>query len=98
MVLLFQDGEKKDGEEGGENAEADGEKGKKKRRKGEDDDESVDYKAGQKFAKVMSGKTEAVSEFAKRNTMKQQRQYLPIFAVRQEVCRFACHVYYLAKC
>lgn len=33
----------------------------------------------------MSEKTEAVSEFAKRRSLTQQRQYLPIFAVRNEV-------------
>ena len=36
----------------------------------------------------MQGKTEAVSDFAKKKTMSQQRQYLPIFAVRQEVVYF----------
>ncbi|CAI9735424.1 pre-mRNA-splicing factor ATP-dependent RNA helicase PRP16-like [Octopus vulgaris] len=45
----------------------------------------VDYKTGHKFAEVMSDQTEAVSEFAKRRTILQQRQYLPIFAVRNEL-------------
>ena len=49
------------------------------------DEGDVDYKGGQKFAEHMEAKNEAVSEFAKRKTIQQQRQYLPIFAVRQEV-------------
>uniref|UniRef100_A0A0L8G8A9 Helicase ATP-binding domain-containing protein n=2 Tax=Octopus bimaculoides TaxID=37653 RepID=A0A0L8G8A9_OCTBM len=45
----------------------------------------VDYKTGHKFAEVMSDHNEAVSDFAKRRTILQQRQYLPIFAVRNEL-------------
>lgn len=33
----------------------------------------------------MSGKTEAKSDFAKKKSLSQQRNYLPVFAVRQEV-------------
>lgn len=33
----------------------------------------------------MKEKTEAVSDFAIEKTIKQQREYLPVFAVRQEV-------------
>ena len=36
----------------------------------------------------MQEKTEAVSEFAMKRTLAQQRQYLPIFAVRNEVSSF----------
>jgi len=39
----------------------------------------------QKFADVMAQKTDAVSEFAKKKSYREQRQYLPIFAVRNEV-------------
>lgn len=33
----------------------------------------------------MKETSEAKSEFAKKKTMSQQREYLPVFAVRQEV-------------
>ena len=48
--------------------------------------EEPDYKTGHKFAEHMQKKQEASSEFAKKKTILQQRQYLPVFAVRQEVC------------
>uniref|UniRef100_A0A8C4Q2V9 Pre-mRNA-splicing factor ATP-dependent RNA helicase PRP16 n=1 Tax=Eptatretus burgeri TaxID=7764 RepID=A0A8C4Q2V9_EPTBU len=48
-------------------------------------DGKVDYKSEQRFAEHMSGKMEASSEFAKLKTIKEQRQFLPIFAVRQEL-------------
>lgn len=51
------------------------------------DDDNVDYKKSQQFADLMSDKTEAVSEFAKRNTMKEQRQFLPVYAVREELLK-----------
>jgi pre-mRNA-splicing factor ATP-dependent RNA helicase DHX38/PRP16 len=44
-----------------------------------------DYKKNQKFAEHMIGSSEATSDFARKKTLAQQRQYLPIFAVRQEV-------------
>jgi len=43
------------------------------------------YRADQKFADHMKEKTEASSEFAKKKTLLEQRQYLPIFAVRQQL-------------
>ncbi|KAK3562219.1 hypothetical protein QTP86_030548 [Hemibagrus guttatus] len=49
------------------------------------EDGTVDYKTEQKFAEHMKEKNEASSEFAKRKTLLEQRQYLPIFAVRQEL-------------
>ncbi|KAJ8343832.1 hypothetical protein SKAU_G00311610 [Synaphobranchus kaupii] len=49
------------------------------------EDGSVDYKAEQKFADHMREKSEASSEFAKKKTLLEQRQYLPIFAVRQQL-------------
>ncbi|XP_053491037.1 pre-mRNA-splicing factor ATP-dependent RNA helicase PRP16 isoform X1 [Ictalurus furcatus] len=49
------------------------------------EDGAVDYKTEQKFAEHMKEKNEASSEFAKRKTLLEQRQYLPIFAVRQEL-------------
>ena len=53
------------------------------KKEGESD---VNYKDSQKFSDHMQGKTEAVSKFAREKTLLQQRQYLPIFAIRQEVC------------
>ena len=35
----------------------------------------------------MGSKTEAVSEFAKRKTLAEQRQFLPVYAVRQELLK-----------
>lgn len=47
----------------------------------------TDYRADQKFAEHMKGTGEAASEFAKRKSVKEQRQYLPVFAVREELLR-----------
>uniref|UniRef100_A0A8C3G933 Pre-mRNA-splicing factor ATP-dependent RNA helicase PRP16 n=1 Tax=Cyclopterus lumpus TaxID=8103 RepID=A0A8C3G933_CYCLU len=49
------------------------------------EDGKVDYRTEQKFADHMREKTEASSEFAKKKTLLEQRQYLPIFAVRQQL-------------
>lgn len=43
------------------------------------------FRAEQKFADHMKEKNEASSEFAKKKTLLEQRQYLPIFAVRQQL-------------
>lgn len=45
----------------------------------------LQYRAEQKFAEHMKEKTEARSEFAKKKSLLEQRQYLPIFAVRQQL-------------
>ncbi|KAJ4785883.1 hypothetical protein LUZ62_037129 [Rhynchospora pubera] len=45
----------------------------------------VDFKEDAKFAQHMKEKAEAVSEFAKSKSLAQQRQYLPIFSVRDEL-------------
>lgn len=60
---------------------------KKEEEKDEKVNESgdVDYKADHKFADLMPVANEAVSEFAKRRTISQQRQFLPIYAVRNEL-------------
>lgn len=50
-----------------------------------DEDGNVDYKDQSTFAKHMGEKTEALSEFAKEKTIKQQREYLPIYSVREEL-------------
>ncbi|XP_056268043.1 pre-mRNA-splicing factor ATP-dependent RNA helicase PRP16 isoform X1 [Pseudoliparis swirei] len=49
------------------------------------EDGKVDYRSEQKFADHMRGKTEASSDFSKKKTLLEQRQYLPIFAVRQQL-------------
>ncbi|XP_043937837.1 pre-mRNA-splicing factor ATP-dependent RNA helicase PRP16 [Protopterus annectens] len=49
------------------------------------EDGKVDYRTEQKFAEHVKAKTEASSEFAKKKSLMEQRQYLPIFAVRQEL-------------
>ncbi|PSN46456.1 Pre-mRNA-splicing factor ATP-dependent RNA helicase PRP16 [Blattella germanica] len=48
-------------------------------------DDETDYKTDQKFADHMQEATQATSEFAKKKTILQQRRYLPVFAVRQEL-------------
>ena len=45
----------------------------------------INYKDAQKFADHMKDKSEAVSDFAKRRSLREQRQYLPVYAVRQEL-------------
>lgn len=44
----------------------------------------IDFKEDAKFAQHLK-KREGVSDFAKSNTLAQQRQYLPIFSVREEL-------------
>lgn len=51
------------------------------------EEDSIDYKKSQQFAELMSDKTEAVSDFAKRNTLKEQRQFLPVYAVKEELLK-----------
>ncbi|KAK6930841.1 DEAD-box helicase, OB fold [Dillenia turbinata] len=48
------------------------------------EDGEVDYKEDAKFAQHMK-KNEAVSDFAKSNTLAQQRQYLPIYSIRDDL-------------
>ena len=50
---------------------------------GEDDEGN--YKDNQKFTEHIKDKSEASSEFASKKSLKEQRQYLPIFAIREEV-------------
>lgn len=45
----------------------------------------LDYKADHKFADLLKDKSEAVSEFAKRKSIAEQRKYLPIYAIRNEL-------------
>lgn len=55
----------------------------------------IDFKEDAKFAQHLK-KGEAVSEFAKSKTLAQQRQYLPIYSVRDELLQ-VCH-YSLGTC
>ncbi|XP_024542250.1 pre-mRNA-splicing factor ATP-dependent RNA helicase DEAH7-like [Selaginella moellendorffii] len=48
------------------------------------EESEVDYRENAKFAKHMK-KGEAASDFAKSKTISEQRQYLPIFSVRDEL-------------
>lgn len=50
------------------------------------EDGQSDYKADQKFAEHMKEKS-AMSDFARKKTVLQQRQFLPVFAVREELLR-----------
>ncbi|CAG9331782.1 unnamed protein product [Blepharisma stoltei] len=49
-----------------------------------DDEGNFDYKADSQYAKSMKN-FEAISDFARSKTVKQQREYLPIFSVRDEL-------------
>ncbi|XP_039186985.1 pre-mRNA-splicing factor ATP-dependent RNA helicase PRP16 isoform X1 [Crotalus tigris] len=49
------------------------------------EDGTVDYRTEQKFAGHVKEKSEASSEFAKKKSIVEQRQYLPIFAVQQQL-------------
>ncbi|KNA17580.1 hypothetical protein SOVF_078160 [Spinacia oleracea] len=48
------------------------------------EDGEIDFKEDAKFAQHLK-KDEAVSEFAKTKTLSQQRQYLPIFSIRDDL-------------
>eukprot|EP00118_Oscarella_pearsei_P017047 m.167663 g.167663 ORF g.167663 m.167663 type:complete len:1188 (+) comp38938_c0_seq1:44-3607(+) len=50
-----------------------------------DDDGGVNYKSGQRFADHMKKKNVASSEFAIKKTLKEQREFLPIYTCRQEL-------------
>lgn len=45
----------------------------------------IDFKEDAKFAQHLKDKNEAVSDFAKSKSINQQRQYLPIYSVREEL-------------
>lgn len=62
------------------------------------DESKKGHHSDQKFAEVMAQKTDAVSEFAKKKSYREQRQYLPIFAVRNEVMTFFDSFYHKSHC
>lgn len=50
------------------------------------DTDTADYKKDQKFAAHMENQDQTgSSDFARRKTISQQRQFLPVFAVRQDL-------------
>ena len=53
---------------------------------GADDEEHVDYRADASYAKHMKGQSEAQSHFSKTLTIQQQREFLPVFTVKEELC------------
>ena len=48
-------------------------------------DGAIDYKSDSQFGKNLLKKSEAVSDFARTKTMKEQREYLPIYSVKDEL-------------
>ena len=48
----------------------------------DDENETINYKDGNSFVKHMKPKSEAVSQFARSKSIKEQREYLPVFTVR----------------
>lgn len=48
-------------------------------------EDEVDYKTESQYGASLKKKSEAVSEFAKSKTLKEQREYLPVFSVREEL-------------
>ena len=47
--------------------------------------ENVDYKADNRYANSLTKKAVAVSEFTKNKTLQEQREFLPVFSVREEL-------------
>ncbi len=52
-----------------------------------DADDTMDHREGQKFADHMKVDQEKKSEFAKTKTIRQQREYLPVYACRHELLK-----------
>ena len=48
-------------------------------------EEDIDYKTDSQYAAALSKKTEAVSDFAKSKTIQEQREYLPIYSIRERL-------------
>lgn len=47
--------------------------------------DDVDYKAESQYASALNKKSEAVSDFAKSKTLKEQREFLPVYSVRDRL-------------
>jgi pre-mRNA-splicing factor ATP-dependent RNA helicase DHX38/PRP16 len=50
-----------------------------------DENGDVDYKSGSYSNAMINKKNDAVSDFAKNKTLQQQREFLPVFSVRDEL-------------
>ena len=50
-----------------------------------DQSDEVDYKAGSQYANALLKKSAAVSEFAKKKSLQEQREFLPVYSVRDEL-------------
>ena len=51
----------------------------------EDEDGEMNYKASSQFSKHMAKPSNKASDFSKHKTMKQQREYLPIYGCREQL-------------
>lgn len=49
------------------------------------EDGQVNYKDGAKFSDLLNGKKIGATDFSKNKTLKQQREMLPVFEVRDEL-------------
>lgn len=49
------------------------------------EDGSSNYRSGQQFSEHIQEESEAVSNFAKSKSLKQQREFLPIYATRRDL-------------
>lgn len=47
------------------------------------EDGEVDYKKGAQYAAALAKKSEGASDFSRFKTIKQQREYLPVFSVNK---------------
>lgn len=56
-------------------------------REDKDTDDVMDHREGQKFADHMKVDQEKKSEFAKTKTLKQQREFLPVYACRHDLLK-----------
>lgn len=52
-----------------------------------DEEGNVDYKKSSQYQLSMLKKNEAVSDFSKKKTMQEQREYLPVYSVRTELIK-----------
>ena len=62
------------------------------------EDDSSSYKSSHQYADHLKEKSEAVSQFAKSKSVREQRQYLPIFAAKQEVSRTLNNIFLPLVC
>ena len=60
---------------------------KKDDREDKSTDDTMDHKANSKFADHMKVDQEKKSEFAKSKSLKQQREFLPVFACRHDLLK-----------